>query len=173
MLCALVPGAAGLGGQHRRRSERTAARDRRTAGARLRIIVLPDAPRDLVAAQVEGFKVDAGHLQLLHAGTRGWSQDRERCQHPRTRCRGCWRTGVQERFPQTCSTHKLPLGSSPEAGRRQLRHSHQGPVVPSTSDVGYCVGWCWASRSSFSICISVVFPALSRPWAAGGPVQGV
>jgi len=33
-----------------------------------------------------------------------------------------------------------------------------------TSEVGYCVGWCCARRSSLSMCISVVLPALSRPW---------
>ena len=125
-----------------------------------------------MAAQVEGFEVDAGHLQLLHADARSWLQERERCQHPRVAraagARECGNASTDLLYTQT------PLGSSsPEAGRRQLRHSHQGPVVPGTSDVGYCVGWCWASRSSFSICISVVFPALSRPWAAGGPVQVV
>ena len=40
-----------------------------------------------------------------------------------------------------------------------------------TSDVGYWVGWCWARRSSFSMCIRVVLPALSRPcecvWGGG------
>ena len=29
--------------------------------------------------------------------------------------------------------------------------------------MGYCVGWCCANRSSFSMCIRVVLPALSRP----------
>jgi len=42
--------------------------------------------------------------------------------------------------------------------------SAAGLVAWRTSDVGYCVGWCCASRSSFSMCISVVFPALSSPW---------
>lgn len=37
------------------------------------------------------------------------------------------------------------------------------PPLERTSDVGYCVGWCCAKRSSLSMCISVVFPALSRP----------
>ena len=36
-------------------------------------------------------------------------------------------------------------------------------VRNGTSDVGCCVGWCCCRRSSFNICISVVFPALSSP----------
>mmetsp|Transcript_45794 Transcript_45794/g.145991 ORF Transcript_45794/g.145991 Transcript_45794/m.145991 type:complete len:206 (+) Transcript_45794:180-797(+) len=37
------------------------------------------------------------------------------------------------------------------------------PAICSSSDVGYWVGWCCARRSSLSMCISVVFPALSSP----------
>lgn len=37
------------------------------------------------------------------------------------------------------------------------------PRSERASDVGYCVGWCCASRSSLSMCIRVVLPALSRP----------
>ena len=32
-----------------------------------------------------------------------------------------------------------------------------------TSEVGYCVGWCCASLSSFNMCMRVVLPALSSP----------
>ena len=45
------------------------------------------------------------------------------------------------------------------ATRRRAQH----PTSGRASDVGYCVGWCCASRSSFSMCMSVVLPALSRP----------
>jgi hypothetical protein len=36
--------------------------------------------------------------------------------------------------------------------------------IDNSSLVGYCVGWCCANRSSFSMCINVVFPALSNPY---------
>jgi len=53
---------------------------------------------------------------------------------------------------------KPPQIEAPTGGK-------EGPTGDGrTSDVGYCVGWCCASRSSFNMCISVVLPALSRPW---------
>jgi hypothetical protein len=53
------------------------------------------------------------------------------------------------------------------AGRSRILMIGAGFLGGRTSEVGYCVGWCCASLSSLSMCISVVLPALSRPWVSG------
>lgn len=52
-------------------------------------------------------------------------------------------------------------------GRSRILMIGAGFLGGRTSEVGYCVGWCCASLSSLSMCISVVLPALSRPWVSG------
>ena len=54
-----------------------------------------------------------------------------------------------------------------DASHLQLLHKVTTTGVPSftaiASEVGCCVGACVCKRSSFSICINVVLPALSSP----------
>lgn len=57
----------------------------------------------------------------------------------------------------------MPHPAPPSPRRSALACPGPPMLWVLTSDVGYCVGWCCASRSSFSMCISVVLPALSRP----------
>jgi len=96
--------------------------DEEDDGVDLREVVLPDAPRDLVPAQVERAELDLRDRELL---------------------RRCAREEEEEELSATAA---LPA-----------------EVRGARAALGCCVGLCCDRRSSFSMCSSVVFPALSRP----------
>ena len=81
-----------------------------------------------------------------------------------------WRKKPARAREKACSSRSLTV--CPCAKLKPLSDEGGGAALrlrgrrDRTSEVGYCVGWCCARRSSLSMCISVVLPALSRPCGA-------
>lgn len=117
------------------------------------IVIFPNPPRNLVAAQIKCLEVDARHLQLLQAaGAQAATSDA---------------AALGAALPVLNCVLNFHHASTPSTAlwgiKDDMAHLCPALQLARTSDVGYCVGWCCASRSSLSMCIRVVLPALSRP----------
>lgn len=151
---------------------------RAAQSSHLCIVVLPHFACNLVTTQIKCLEVDTSYLQLLRSSDRqclsGGSSGQGlsvvvalpppgRSWVPHATClRGPTMTdGSNDHQQDKHASLQLPLACLPAAAPDQ---AVLGRAL--TSEVGICVGCSVTRRSSLSMCIKVVLPALSRPCTA-------
>lgn len=128
----------------------------------LGVVILPHFARDFVATQIKCLEVHARDLKLLHTcmkpresigrGASSTPASFNQCRHcnqPAAAAACCMHCHAADPITNTRGTHA--------AQARRIQ------IAKPTSEVGICVGWWVTRRSSLSMCINVVFPALSSP----------